>query len=98
MTKKKRKETRAMMRNNCYFMPKDAKLIKPDVDETGWSDMVVVFTDKGDCETAAYNAKTGLWYDSTDPTGFNNVVKWSPFIMPDDFVPDENLYYGGIEL
>lgn len=93
---KTRKETRKM--NKIDFSPKDAKLIKPEVDETGWSDMVVIFTDKGDCETAAYNAKTGLWYDSTDPTGFNNVDKWSPFIMPDDFEPDPNVYYGGIEL
>lgn len=79
------------------FKPKEYPLHKPQVDDTGWSDMVVIFTNKGDCETAAYNANTNLWYSSTDQTGFGNVIKWAPFIMPDDFIPDERLYYGGVE-
>ena len=82
--------------SKCYFKPHDPRYSLPDVDEIGWSDMVVVFTSNGECETAAYNAKNKLWYSSSDPTGFGNVIAWSPFTMPDDFVLDEKVYYGGI--
>lgn len=85
-----------ILENKCYFKPHDPRYSLPDVDEIGWSDMVVVFTSNGECETAAYNTKTKLWYSSSDPTGFGNVIAWSPFTMPDDFVPDEKVYYGGI--
>lgn len=84
--------------DKCYMKPHNPKLSLPEVDEIGWSDMVVVFTSNGECETAAYNQNTKLWYSSTDPTGFGNVVAWSPFIMPEGFVPDEKVYYGGVQL
>lgn len=82
--------------SKCYFKPHDPRYSLPDVDEIGQSDLVVVFTTDGQCETASYNTNTKLWYSSTDPTGFGNVIAWSPFTMPDDFVLDEKVYYGGI--
>ena len=75
-----------------YFKPHSAKLNKPEVDSNGISDFVVIFTDKGERDLAFWNANKGLWFSVSDPTGFNNVAKWSPFIEPDDFEEDETLY------
>ena len=84
------------MMDKCYFKPHDAKISKPDVDEIGISDFVVVFTSNGERELAFWNSNTGLWYSESDPTGFGNVVKWSAFIEPNDFAEDKETYnFGG---
>lgn len=69
---------------------------KPETDESGFSDLVAIFTTNGECETAFYDKGSNLWYSSTDPTGFNNVLYWSPFVIPDKFELDEETYYGGL--
>ena len=84
------------MEDKCFFKPHDAKLCKPDIDDTGVSDFVVVFTSNGEREIAFWNNNTGLWYSENDPTGFGNVVKWSYFAEPDDFVESREIYnFGG---
>ena len=80
------------MFDKCYMRPHDPKLSLPDVDEEGLSDFVVIFTEKGERDIAQYDANKKLWYSASDPTGFGKVWRWSPFIEPDDFKEDSNLY------
>ena len=82
-----------MIDKNYYLMPHDPKRELPETDDRGDSDMCVVQTSDGQCETARYNRNTKLWYSSSDPTGFGNVVSWSAFVMNYKVKFDESLYY-----
>lgn len=84
------------MDKSFYTHPHYPKVETPETDDEGFSDLVVIGTTRGEVDVAFYCDKTKLWYSATDPTGFSNVVFWSPFVVPDSFDIDEDLYYGGL--
>lgn len=73
------------------YLPKKFPENKPYVEENGLSAYYVVFTTNGQMDIALWNENKKLWYSEVDPTGFGNVVAWSPFEIPKEFRFNETL-------
>lgn len=75
-------------------MAYDAKIYKPMVDENGVSDPVDIFTDKGECPTAWWDANTQTW-NTTDGESFGGgVLYWAEKQFPVGWNYDSELYGG----
>lgn len=73
---------------------KDAKVDKPLTYDSGFSDLVPVFTTDGRLTGAQYCSKDGYWYGEGGET-FGNVSHWLDHApWPRSFKPDYSKYGG----
>ena len=71
---------------------KDAKVDKPKVYDSGFSELVTVFTSDGRLTGAQY-CKDGYWYGEGGES-FGNVTHWIDVSWPRSFKPDYSRYGG----